>query len=149
MKNPKKYMRIAGIPASTIVALPVEDADKERRKPVHESPCHNCIQDTDHGHEYNGLLYPFILPGSVVIPQHGLGTVGQAVYRHGNNLPDRVDYGHDSHIEVSAEFLEGHGIIHDLYKTVCNRHGKSGHSQAHDAKQPAGRPASWPKAAAQ
>ena len=125
---------MAGIPASTIspsrLKMRMKNAGNQSTKG------HHCIQNTDHGHEYNGLLYPFILPGSVVKPQHGLGAVGQAVYRHGNDLPDRVDYGHDSHIEVAAKFLE-HGIIHDLYETVGDGHGKPGHTQAYDAKQPA------------
>ena len=68
---------------------------------------------------------------SIIIAHDRLGTVCNALDRHGDHFSDCINNSHDTYIQIASCFLE-HGIIHDLNRTVSDRHGKTTHSKTDD-----------------
>ncbi len=108
--------------------LVVEQVDEPLRKQQQAEPDGGEHRNGGDGHKPNARLNPAILPRAVVVPHHRLGGAGQPADRYGGNLPDRVDNGHDPHIKVAAEPLEG-GVADHLDAAVGDCHKEPGGAQ--------------------
>ena len=98
-------------------------------------PDQRCVDHAADGCKYDALADPFIFLCTVIKSQNRLGAVGHAGNRHGDDLPDGIDDGHDPHIQIAAYLLE-HGIVHNLNRAVGNGHGKAAESQTHNFQCP-------------
>ena len=107
----------------------VEQMNKKLRYGKQNRPDRAGKYDTARTHKTDGFLYSFVFTGSIVESDHRLCAVGQAVHRHGNNFPDRIDYRHDSDVQIPSIPGE-HSIADDLYRTVRHRHDKPGKSKS-------------------
>lgn len=109
----------------------VEEMDKKLRSDKQKRPDRTGEDHTARSHEADSFLDPLVLSGPIVESDDRLGSVCQAVDRHGDDFPDRIDDRHDTYIEVSA--VPGkHCIAHDLNRSVCNGHDESGKAKARD-----------------
>ena len=71
-----------------------------------KQPHNRRVGDGDHRNEYNGPFHPLILSRPVIESHHRLRAVRQAINRHGNDFPDRVDHGHDPYVQIPAVMLQ-------------------------------------------
>ena len=115
--------------------LTVEDMNKEGGYRHHNGPHDDRIPQGCHGGEANPCAHSAVFPRAVVVAKHRLATVGDARHRHGDDLPHRVDDGHDADVQITAHPLQG-GVAEYLHQRVGERHDKAGGTKAENAPHP-------------
>ena len=96
-----------------------------------QRPGQDGVARAQQGGEPDALPHPAVALGAEVVAQHRLGTAGDAVDRQGQNLPHRVQDGHDADVQIAAPDPQG-GVAHHLYQAVGGGHDEAGHSQPQD-----------------
>ena len=119
------------------IGLVAENPDQKSREQHGNGPEGGGIQHSTCHAEPDRLTHPLIFLCPVVEAGHRLCSVGQALYRHGAHLPQGVDDGHDTHVQVAAVGLEG-GVAHHLHQTVGQIHEETRQAQGNNPLHPAG-----------
>ena len=96
-----------------------EQTNKKLRHSRHQDPGPDCIQKHHNRHIPYGLFDPAVLCRSVIVAQNRLPCTGKARNRKSDDLPDRINDRHDSHIDIAAMNLQ-RGVTHHLHHRVCH-----------------------------